>query len=111
MSNPPPEWPAKSDDAYPEDYDRDTAAQNDEAQKVFDTVTGPNLRLADNLIQFVAILAGTAIGMLIGGVYNRNQGGDLATGVFVGGFAGLLLSLFLSGFVIGAVRAVRAIKK
>ncbi len=111
MSNPPPEWPAKSDYANPEDYGKGSGLPDNDAQKVFDTVVGPNLRLADNLIQLAAIVVGTGIGVLAGYVYCRSQGNDLALGAVAGGFAGLLLSLFLSGFIIGAVRTVLAAKK
>jgi hypothetical protein len=93
----------------PGDADDENAIPSD-AQKVFDTVTGPNLRLSDNLIQLAAIAAGTLVGALAGTVYVRSTGTDTATGAVLGGFAGLVLSLLLSGFVIGLVRAILAVK-
>ncbi|MCA1685535.1 MAG: hypothetical protein LC745_06030 [Planctomycetia bacterium] len=80
-------------------------------RKVFDTVAGPNMRLSDNLIQLGAVAAGTAAGAGAGAVYARQSGGDGATGAVAGGFGGLVLSLLLSGFVIGLVRAVLAMKR
>ena len=95
---------------FPGPGDPGTAAPDDD-QRVFDTVVGPNLRLADNLIQLAVIVAGTAAGVGGGAAYARIYQGDPMTGMLLGGFAGVLLSLLLSGFVIGLVRAVLAAKR
>ena len=100
MSEPAPPWPPGSKEPFPDDD-----------QKIFDTVVGPNLRLRDNLIQLAAIVAGSALGSGAGAVYARISGNDLGAGVVLGGVAGLLLSLFLSGLVIGLVRAILALKR
>lgn len=108
MSETDPPWPQPSEVA-----EGAGDAQNDDKmdQRIFDTVTGPNLRLKDNLIQLATIAVGTAIGAGAGAYYARSQGGDPVFGAIVGGFAGVLLSLFLSGIVIGLVRAILAVKR
>ena len=83
----------------------------DDAQKVFDVVAGPNLRLIDNLIQLAAIVAGTAVCAGGGAVYCKVSGQDVLVGVLLGGAAGLLGSLLFSGFVIGLVRTVLSVKR
>jgi hypothetical protein len=83
----------------------------DEAQRVFDTVTGPNLRLNDNLIQLAAIMGGMSLGALIGAIWAYTQGGWAVGGALLGGFAGVVVSLFLSGAVLGLVRFITAVKR
>jgi hypothetical protein len=80
-------------------------------QKVFDTIVGPNLRLRDNLIQLAAIVAGTILGAIFGAVIAKVNDGQVPVGLILGGLAGMVISLFLSGFIIGAVRFVLAMKK
>lgn len=83
-------------------------------QRVFDTVTGPNLRMKDNLIQGLAILGGIVAGAVAGVIVQlaRGQTGDSVVGGAIGGgFAGLLLATFLSGTIIGVVRGAQAIKR
>ncbi|HSU66107.1 MAG TPA: hypothetical protein VLJ39_04515 [Tepidisphaeraceae bacterium] len=71
------------------------------AQRVFDTVAGPNIRLKDNLIQLVSVVVGAILGGAIG------WGLGAQTGLLVGLFLGLLGSLILSGVIIGIVRLFR----
>ena len=85
--------------------ERDTATG---AQRVFDTVAGPNLRLRDNLIQLACVVVGAALGafvapMLMG---SRDPGAML-----IGGVLGALGALLLSGVAIGIIRGVRAAKR
>jgi hypothetical protein len=75
-----------------------------QAQKVFDTVAGPNTRLIDNLVQLACVIAGGGFGSLIGSRYGSPW---TTLGIIVGVFAALLLS----GAVIGVVRFVRATRK
>lgn len=103
-----PVWPAPSDYADPKLTP--ISAGDDDVQKVFDTVTGPNLRKSDNLIQLAMILVGAFVGALGGFIYNRMKGNDLVLGPVVGGFFGLLLMLFVSGAIIGLVRGIKAAK-
>ena len=83
----------------------------EDAQRVFDTVAGPNLRLRDNLIQLAVIVAGTFLGAGAGAAYAWSVQNHPGLGAFVGGFAGVVVSLLLSGAVIGLVRAVLALKR
>jgi hypothetical protein len=78
------------------------APQPDSAQKVFDTVIGPNVRLKDNLIQLACVIAGGGLGAVIGDA----MGGR--TGMVLGIVAGLIGSLILSGAIIGIIRLVMA---
>jgi hypothetical protein len=71
---------------------------------VTDTVTGPNVRLKDNLIQGLVIFVCLALGILIGAVF---YGGE---GALIGGFAGLLIGLFGSGAFLMVYRAARHAK-
>ena len=75
-----------------------------QAQKVFDTVTGPNVRLFDNLVQLACVIAGGGFGSLIGSRYGSPW---TTLGIIIGVFAALVLS----GIVIGIVRFVRATRK
>jgi hypothetical protein len=71
---------------------------------VFDTVTGPNVRLVDNLVQLACVIAGGGFGALIGSRYGSPW---TTLGIIIGVFAALVLS----GIVIGIVRFVRATRK
>jgi hypothetical protein len=84
---------------------------DEDAQRVFDTVSGPNLRLSDNMIQAAAISGGGLLCALIGAVWAWRTGNPLIAGILVGGFAGVVVSLFLSGAVLGIVRFLSAVKK
>jgi hypothetical protein len=70
---------------------------------VTDTVTGPNVRLKDNLYQGLAIVVCLILGVLIGLVATE----DRVFGASVGGFAGLLAGLFGSGIFLMVFRAIR----
>jgi hypothetical protein len=83
----------------------------DDAQRVFDTVTGPNLRMSDNMIQAAAISGGGLLCALIGAFWAWRTDNPLIAGILVGGFAGVILSLFVSGAVLGIVRFMSAVKK
>ncbi len=85
----------------------------DDAQRVFDTVTGPNLRLGDNLIQLAVIVAGTVLGAVVGLVIAATQGSlrEPLGYMIVSAFGGLVLSLLLSGAVLGIIRGVGATKR
>ncbi len=83
----------------------------DDAQRVFDTVTGPNLRVSDNLIQLAAICGGAILCAIIGAVWAWMTQNHPMVGVLVGGFAGVVLSLFLSGAILGLVRFFSAVKR
>jgi hypothetical protein len=74
-------------------------------QKVFDTVTGPNLRLKDNLIQLACVIVGGGAGAIIGGVVGGSGP------AIIGGIVGLFAALLLSGVVIGTLRFAGAIKR
>lgn len=78
-----------------------------EAQAVFDTVIGPNLRLRDNLIQLVACVAGTFLGAIIGGIITRFD----MMGLIIGGFCGLVGGLLISGAVLGVYRFIMGVQR
>jgi hypothetical protein len=71
---------------------------------LFDTVGGPNTRLFDNLIQLACVVVGVGVGAVSGRFYGSRFS-------VLGGVAGALVALLLSGAVIGVVRFVRAIRK
>jgi hypothetical protein len=102
MSKPPP-WRSSSQRPNPSDAK--------EAQRIFDTVTGPNLRASDNLIQFAAICGGSVLCAAVGAVWAWQTQNPLLVGIFLGGFVGVVVSLFLSGAVIGIVRLRSATKR
>jgi hypothetical protein len=81
--------------------------QEGTAQAVFDTVTGPNLRLKDNLIQLACVIVGAAVGILIG----RGLMSDPRAGSLIGAVAGVFGSLLLSGVVIGVIRFITTLRR
>jgi hypothetical protein len=83
-----------------------SGASLEQAQQMMDVVGGVNLRWKDNLIQAIVILACIPLGSLIG-VAIADQTAD---GVMFGGFAGLLVGLFGSGFVLGVFRFITGIR-
>ena len=83
----------------------------DEAQRVFDTVTGPNLRLSDNLLQLLVIVCGTILGAIIGTIWAVVIQSHPVAGALVGGFIGVVASLLLSGAVIGVIRFLTATRR
>ena len=80
------------------------------AQKVFDTVAGPNLRLRDNMIQLVSVLVGGSLGAAVGWFLTRDSG-DGTVAILAGVVAGVVGSLLISGVVIGAVRGIGAARR
>ncbi len=70
---------------------------------VTDTVAGPNIRLKDNLIQGLVILACLILGAVIGAIAVA----DHLPGALAGGFIGLLVGLFGSGLFLIIYRAMR----
>ena len=83
----------------------------DDAQRVFDTVTGPNLRVSDNLIQAAVIGGGGILGAILGAVWAWQSGNPAIAGILVGGFVAVVVSLFISGAVIGLIRLRHRPKK
>lgn len=81
--------------------------QDGTAQAVFDTVTGPNLRLKDNLIQLACVIVGAALGILIG----RGLMSDARAGALIGAIAGVFGALLLSGVVIGVIRFITTLRR
>jgi hypothetical protein len=73
---------------------------------VSDTVTGVNVRLKDNVIQALAIVACLVLGSLIGAVVSDVR----VAGAVVGGFLGLLVGWIGSGVVLMVYRAVMHIR-
>jgi len=69
---------------------------------ISDTVIGPNLRLRDNLIQGAVVLIGTVVGALVGAALAEER----LFGATLGALAGMILSLFVSGFALMIYRAV-----
>lgn len=78
-----------------------------EAQKVFDTIGGPNLRLRDNLIQLAAIAAAIPLAFLITLLITR----DLATSLVIGILGGLIGGVLISGAALGIYRGLKGIQK
>jgi hypothetical protein len=72
-------------------------------RKVTDTITGPNLRVSDNLIQAVAIGAFLLLGVAGGAIYDSRQP---ATWI-IGGLVGTVVGLIGSGAAIGIYRLFR----
>ncbi len=73
---------------------------------ITDTAIGPNVRLKDNLIQAVLILASVLIGGGVGAMVNN----DRLTGLLAGGFIGLVAGFLVSGMGLMIYRAVKHLK-
>jgi hypothetical protein len=71
---------------------------------VSDTVTGPNLRLKDNLYQGLFILVCLVIGVGIGFLIVTEE---RLQGALYGGLIGLIVGLFASGIFLMIFRAVK----
>jgi len=79
----------------------------DPAQRVFDTVGGPNLRVRDNLIQLACVAVGTILGAGVAWFFAR--GPSEYTGMLlIDAVIGMVASLAISGLVIGIIRGKRA---
>jgi len=97
----PPDGPKPSSDGNPIPED---------AQRIFDVVTGPNLRLKDNLIQLAIIVVGTLLCAVAGAAWAHFSGNELMAGVVLGGLGGAIVSLFLSGALLGLIRFITAVR-
>jgi hypothetical protein len=78
------------------------------AQRVFDTVAGPNLRLRDNLVQLLCVIVGTVAGAIIGWALETPSAPFPM--MLLGALGGLIASALLSGLIIGIVRMRRPSK-
>ena len=87
----------------PDDPPKKSIPDRQTYNMVTDTVTGPNIRLKDNLIQGLAILACLILGAVSGAIVVA----DHVPGALVGGFIGLLVGLFGSGIFLMIYRAIR----
>jgi hypothetical protein len=84
---------------------------DDDAQRLFDTVSGPNLRRSDNLIQLAAVGLGGLASAIFGAIVAWLKGAHPMVGILLGGFAGVVVALFLSGAIIGVLRFKSAMKR
>ena len=73
---------------------------------VSDTVTGANLRLKDNVVQGLVILVCLVLGAAIGALVASER----LIGALGGGFVGVLVGLFGSGFFLMVFRAIMHIR-
>lgn len=73
---------------------------------VTDLVGGPNVRVKDNVLQGLAILVCTVLGVGIGGLWTDSWPASF----IIGGFLGLLVGLIGSGIFLMIFRAVRHLK-
>ena len=87
--------------------DRETGVTGRAAYNIVtDIVTGPNIRLKDNLVQGIAIFVCLCIGVGIGVALAR----EWLAGALVGGLVGLVLGLLGSGMFLMVYRTVRHIR-
>jgi hypothetical protein len=70
---------------------------------ISDTVTGPNVRLKDNLYQGLAILICLVLGAGIGALVTTPRG----VGVLLGGVIGLMVGLVGSGLFLMIYRTIQ----
>lgn len=73
---------------------------------ISDTVTGANLRVKDNVVQGIVILACAVLGAVIGALVVS----EWIPGALVGGLIGLVVGLFGSGFFLMVFRAIMHIR-
>ena len=76
-------------------------------QKVFDTVTGPNLRLKDNLFQLACLAVSVPLGIGIAYFLMR----DLTMALLIGMLGGLIGGILISGAILGIYRGTQAAKR
>src|SRR5688500_374540 len=82
------------------------------AQREFDTVTGQNLRLKDNLIQLAAVIVGATAGGIVGHALSPTSYFNDTYLYVVGGIiAGLIVSVVVSGVIIGIIRGRNATRR
>ena len=82
----------------------DGVTAGDSYRIVTDLVTGPNLRWRDNLFQAVFILVTLVLAVGVGALFWG------VPGALVGGLAGLIGGLILSGAVLGIYRSYRHVQ-
>ena len=104
----PPASPPTANYAPPGPQPLPPAPGAGDAQRVFDTVAGPNLRMRDNLIQLACVIVGTVGGALIGRAFQEEDGAPL---MLWGALGGLVVSVLVSGLVIGVIRTVAAARQ
>jgi hypothetical protein len=68
---------------------------------VVDTVTGPNIRLKDNMVQALVIVACLLVGMTVGSLVETEQ----VPGALLGAFLGVSIGLLVSGLFLMVYRA------
>ncbi|QOV89593.1 hypothetical protein [Humisphaera borealis] len=85
--------------APPSGYELPPASK---AQRVFDTVAGPNVRLLDNLVQLGCVVEGGGVGVVVGLLIRKTPGDPFP--LVAGGLIGVIAALAVSGVVIGIVR-------
>ncbi|MGQ0627341.1 MAG: hypothetical protein ACT4PL_04480 [Phycisphaerales bacterium] len=84
----------------------------DPYHRVADTVgMVPSLRVKDNVIQAVVVVAGLLIGAGIGGIVGVNQNVTWWYGVGAGAVGGVIIATFLSGLVLMVVGWFRGVKR
>lgn len=105
MSNPNPTPPVTPEYQTP-GQTKSPLSGRDAYNVVTDTITGPNVRLRDNLIQLAAVVAGALLGAGIGALTMQ----DRLVGAMVGAVCGLIGGVLISGAALGIYRATRHIK-
>lgn len=95
-------------DEHPEAQDQPTDAMTGRQtyNVISDIGTGANVRLKDNVIQAIVILICLVLGAAIGALVASER----VIGALAGGFAGLLVGLFGSGFFLMVFRAIQHIR-
>jgi len=83
----------------------------DDAQMIADLVTGINMRKKDNRIQGLSVLAGCLLGALVGLIWGyveyRAFNANLLGPLIVGFLGGALVSLLISGAILGVYRTFK----
>lgn len=83
----------------------------EDAQMVADLVTGLNMRKRDNKIQGFSVLAGCLLGALVGLIWGyveyRIVDANLIGPLLVGFLGGALISLLISGAILGIYRTFK----
>ncbi len=72
---------------------------------VTDTVSGPNLRLSDNLIQLLAVVVCAGAGAAVGALAIFTE--ERLLGAVLGAIVGLIVGVLVSGVAIMIYRCVR----
>jgi hypothetical protein len=104
--SPPSPPPLKPDPQRPQNQPREIGDLG-APQKIFDTVAGPNLRLRDNLIQLVSVVAAIPVAFLITWLIS----GDPKLAIVLGVLGGLIGGVLISGAALGVYRFVKGIQR